>query len=188
MRTEQINDTSGRSRMMETVMQWCALSSPMVSDVKVDSRYLLPMEALIGVQMIVFALIGDILASDFGLYALLQDNAMTDDWLLLLLPVGIAQCWLAVFVMCRGRDWAKHHIFMSVSLRTMTAAAGIVMWAASAATLVSIVGVRAGPFVLLALTGIAANAWSFYINWQARTLLDERIPTTNLLARVTHRR
>lgn len=152
--------------------------------VKIDTRHMLPMEVFVGMQTVMLALLGGI---DPSLHRLLLKHSINTDWAMLLGPIGVMQALVALFVLFRGRGWSNVNIYRSVSVRTAISAMAGMALVASASVLISDAD-KFVPLVFFNLMCAAANMAAFYKNWQTRTVLDDRIPTTHLQARLAGRR
>lgn len=146
---------------------------------KIASRYLIPLELLMGVLIISWGFAG--LHGRGALARSLEAHDLQLVWGLVLCGVGAAQVVAAALEQLLGRRWPDDRLLFSVTLRFVLAGVAAVVWFYICYLLVQIRGVDL--IVSLGLQAPAAlvfSVWILVANRKVACLLDPRCPTETL--------
>jgi len=164
------------------------------ANIKIASRYLLPLEVYMAVAMIGWGLAGGVI--DGTLWQALDSTDSAGSWIdsnfwwaVGLCTVGILQLVASGVELITGRRWEPRLIFLSVSMRCVCAFASTIAWICVAYQVLITPALH--PIVSLwiqAPLSIIFNAVAYGGNLKVRSVLDAKKNTTNLEERILHKR
>jgi len=143
------------------------------------SRYLLPVEILLGVIMIGWGLAGWLGAGSLVRQLTEVDAAV--QWGVSLTMVGGFQLWVAGVEFAFGRRWSNSILLTTTSLRCVAQFFSMCVWVYVISVILSLQMERTAISLLTQVPiAFVFTAWAFYGNMKVRTLLDPKIQTTDL--------
>jgi hypothetical protein len=144
------------------------------------SRYLLPMEALLGALSV-----GMGVAGIFGrtiLHAALTMRGEDITWFAFFFGIGAARVMVSLWEWRYLRGAAEPTVYQFTSVRASLAFACLFTW--TGALKIIVLGSLSGqmPFIVaVAVLAVSFNLWSFWENYKVRCALNPRLHTTNLV-------
>lgn len=147
--------------------------------IAVASRYLLPLEILMALQAIAWAISGGL--GHGRLWRVLDAQGENLAWFALLGGVGVAMCAISALEWLCGRAWPLSRVLASVSLRAVLAFLMTAIWC-YALYAVLVYDAERSVFVLTMMAPLNAlfSWWCFHENLKVRYALDPRCATTRL--------
>lgn len=146
---------------------------------KAASRFMIPVEIMLGWLAIVAAAVGGV--GHGTLWAFLHARGENLSWLLLFGTLGMTQVSVALYEWLSLRLAEEHEILQAVRLRSVACFTAAFAWV-GADVFVIIEGMARSSmmFVLTAPVASAFAAWAFVENQKVAYALDPRHPTTQL--------
>lgn len=146
---------------------------------KVASRFMLPVELLLGWLLIVSAVVGG-----FGrgpLYASLLQRGENLSWFVVFFAIGSMQAGIAMWEWTSLRSAADDYLLQVARVRSSLAFIAGMAWICAMAWLIVDGMARSSMmFVLVAPVATAFNAWAFAENQKVTYALDPQHATTRL--------
>lgn len=164
---------------MNSISGWLMQDKVERRQLKVASRFMLPVEMLLGFLTIICGLVG---AFGHGtLHNQLSSRGESVGWLLTFGVVGLLQVGIAVYEWSRLRGAPDEKLLDVARVRSAAQFATFMAWAASAIWIL-IEGMARTSMMLMMVTPVicAFAAWAFVENQKVRYALDPDHATTTL--------
>lgn len=146
---------------------------------KIATRYLLPLEIFMSLQMLSWGISGWV--GGGTLWQALEKVGQNTEWGLALCLVGMVQLLATGLEWVAGRRWPNLHLLRSVFVRQWSAFACVVVWLYACYLAVTLPHVSE-MFVLLiqAPAGVLFSVWIWGQNLKVACVLDPAVPTSRL--------
>lgn len=151
------------------------------------SRYLLPLEMCLAVQLVAIAMSGSMGNGVLHRLVAARDDPMT--WGLVMGTIGFAWFCSAAIEWVFGKDWQGGVVAVSIWMRKWMSLAAMVSWSYITYTMVMAPeGLKVFAVFLIAPVMTLFSIWAWWVNARTETLLDPRLKTHGLEKSLEHRR
>lgn len=151
------------------------------------TRYLLPLEMCVALQLLAMAVAGSWNGSALWTTLLLSGDNLT--WTLVIGAIGSAALGVAAWEWLCGREWVNGRLRMVLIARKWLSLLTLLVWSYAVFVMwTAPAGWRMVEVMLAAVPMAAFAAWSWWVNYRTECVLDPTLKTTTLERNLETRR
>lgn len=151
----------------------------MKAEKRYATRYLIPLEVAIYVQLVVLAVAGSWPESALANVLLLRGENLS--WSLIVGSVGVAGLMVSIAEWVAGKHWANGQLRKALTARKWLALLAAILWSYALYTMLEAPqGWRMVDVVLEAVPMGLLSLWSWWANYRTECLLDPSLKTDRL--------